>query len=104
MDFYIIKVWSERKIPMTKPKEIIMKKHEDVYRTFICEMRETIEKTSMVTNKETGENPAYTLFSNFAQSNGFGIPMSTTFDAEMRKYCKTKQHSVDGVRKNNLYY
>jgi len=93
-----IKGFSERKIPMTKPKEIIMKKHEDVYRSFIRGMRETIETTSSVTNKVTGENPAYTLFSNFAQSNGFGIPKSTNFDAEMRKYCYTKQHSVKGKR------
>ena len=38
-----IKGFSERKIPMTKPKEIIMKKHEDVYRSFIRDMKETIE-------------------------------------------------------------
>ena len=28
---------------MTKPKEIIMKKHEDVYRSFIREMIEAID-------------------------------------------------------------
>jgi len=93
-----IKDWSERKIPMTKTKEIIMKKQEDVYRTFIRKMRETIERTNKVTDKETGENAAYTLFSNFAQSNGFGVPKSTNFEAEMKKYCTTKQRMVDGKR------
>ena len=90
--------WSERKIPMTASKETIMKKHEDVYRAFIRDMRETIERTSKVTDRETGENPTYNLFEHYAKSHGFGIPKSTTFEAEMKKYCNTKQHSVGGIR------
>ena len=83
---------------MTKPKETIMKKHEDVYRGFIRDMRETIEKTSKVTYKETGENDVYNLFVNYAKSHGYGIPKFPTFEAEMKKYCSTKQHSINGRR------
>ena len=61
-------------------------------------MRETIETTSSVTNRETGENEAYNLFVNYAKSHGYGIPKFPTFDGEMRKYCITKQHSVKGKR------
>ena len=89
--------WSERNIPMTAPKEIIMNKHNDVYMSFIKHMREKIEKTSKVT-KKTGENETYKLFANFAQQNGFGVPKLTTFEAEMKKYTFTKQHSVDNRR------
>ena len=83
---------------MTKPKEIIMKKHEDVYLNFIRHMKETIETTSKVTDKQTGENPIYSVFANYAKINGFGIPKCPTFEAEMKKYTTTKQHSVKGRR------
>ena len=93
-----ISKWSERKIPMTKPKETIMKKHDDVYRCFIRDMHETIETTSKVVDKETGENPIYMIFAKYAESHRFCVPKCPTFEAEMKKYCTTKQHSVKSTR------
>ena len=42
------------------------------------------------------------LFAKYAENNRFGVPKYLTFEAEMRKYCTTKQHSVKG-RKMTTY-
>ena len=90
--------WSERKPPMTKPKRTIMNKQSDVYLHFIRNMYETIETTSKVTDKTTGENDIYNIFVKYAEANRFGVPKAPTFEAEMKKYTTTKQHSVKGTR------